>query len=1164
MKKITLMIFTVLLSVSAFAQVTTVAADSGQCNGTATLTNNGQLASWKWYQQTTLKQTDGFVIDSLCAGAYMVVRVDTVAHTDTITFTIGNGNPCNYLTASISATNAHSGSCDGSLTVTSNGNNLTYTWSNNSFPNSATVTAVCQGSYYVTVADPNGCQKTAQGFVGTDTSSNPCSNVTLSVSAVNETHQGACDGMLTVTSNSSVLSYAWSDTSLQHSAHVTGVCNGLYTATVTHTNGCIKTAQGFVGTDTTSNPCNSVSVSVSATNETHQGACDGMLTVTSNSSVLSYVWSDTSLQHSAHVTGLCTGLYTVTVTHTNGCVKTGQGYVDSDTTGPCSGFAAYLAFTNESQPGACDGTLTLTASRAFASPMWSDSSFTGTAITGVCAGFYSVTIHDSLGCTASANALVDSTTSNPCQGLTAAITAVNETITGACNGTLSVTANRYIVSYVWSDSTYHTAQVTAVCSGSYSVVLTDSIGCVKTVVATVAADSTVNPCLNFTASVSATNETSAGACDGTLTVTANGTSLSYAWSGSLAPNANVTGVCNGSYSVVVSDPNGCQANASATVGTDSTSNPCLNFTASVSATNETSAGACDGTLTVTANGTSLSYAWSGSLAPNANVTGVCNGSYSVVVSDPNGCQANASATVGTDSTSNPCLNFTASVSATNETSAGACDGTLTAVSSGNQVTYTWSDSTFAGAAITTACNGVYSVVVMDPNGCQATASATVGTDTTFNPCAAFAVSIASTMNQTFSGACNGMASVTVSNGVAPYAYNWGGLSSTTPQFSGLCAGAFYVTVTAANGCSASATGTIGTDVVTGPCNGVTISVALTSTVATAGNCDGIITSAVSGGTAPYTFSWSNGYHTSQLTHACPGYYNVQLVDAMGCLGASSVFVQGDTSVPVPLTISIITNDVDSAGACNGSAHVNAAGGVGPYSILYSNNTSGGQVNNLCAGFYTAFVTDANGLQDSIFFVIGSPENTYTNTQTDPLNDSVVVATLTSDALNSCTIDFSTIDSIAVTGYYLGNNDSIVVLWTIYSVVAGDTMINQIYGAGPFGVYEVVLSIYCEGRAIGDFAKAYGKILVNNQLTGIQAVDKTVSTLVYPNPCSTSFNMTLTEAANVSVTDITGKVILSIRANSGALQIPASNLAKGIYFVIITTNKTREVTKLVKE
>ncbi len=423
------------------------------------------------------------------------------------------------------------------------------------------------------------------------------------------------------------------------------------------------------------------------------------------------------------------------------------------------------------------------------------------------------------------------------------------------------------------------------------------------------------------------------------------------------------------------------------------------------------------------------------------------------------------------------------------------------------------------------------------------------------------------MNQTFPGACDGTAISAVSNGAAPFLFNWGtGLSSTNAQFSGLCSGSFILTVTDANGCSTTVTGSVGTDSVVGPCNGVVINVALTTTSASAGLCDGAIFSTVAGGTAPYLFNWSNGYHTSGLTNACPGYYNVQVIDAIGCLGASSVFVQGDTSVPVPLMISIATNDVDSAGACNGSAHVNAAGGVGPYSIIYSNGFSGGQVNNLCGGYYGAYVTDVNGLSDSISFVIGSPENTFINdTASDPLNDSVVVATLTSEAILSCGIDFTTIDSIAVTDYYLGNNDSIVVVWTLYSIINGDTTLSQLYGAGQDGVYEVVLSLFCDGRSAAGFAKAYSKILVNDQLTGIKTDNEVkTKTVVYPNPFNNSFNISLKEEAKVTVTDITGKTIVVRQGNSGTLQIPANNFAKGIYFVIIENNKGREVTKLIKE
>ncbi len=434
-------------------------------------------------------------------------------------------------------------------------------------------------------------------------------------------------------------------------------------------------------------------------------------------------------------------------------------------------------------------------------------------------------------------------------------------------------------------------------------------------------------------------------------------------------------------------------------------------------------------------------------------------------------------------------------------------------------------------------------------------------------------SISSTLNQTFPGACDGTAICATDSGAAPYVFNWGtGLNSTTPQFSGLCDGSFTLTVTDANGCSTTATGSVGTDSIVGPCNGVVINVALNPTIASPGACDGGVVSTVVGGTAPYLFIWSNGYHTSNLSNACPGYYDVQVQDAIGCLGASNVYVQGDTSVPVPLMISITTNDVDSIGACNGSAHVNASGGDGIYSIIYSNGFSGGQVNNLCAGYYTAYVTDADGANDSISFVIGAPENTFNDNQSDPLNDSVVVATLTNDAVLSCGIDLTTIDSIAVTGYYLGNNDSIVVIWTIYSTVSGDTLLSQLYGPGSDGVYEVVLSLFCDGRSAVGFSKAYGKILVNSLLTGIETNNTAkMKTVVYPNPFTEMLNISfiLAEKENVTIKlfNSLGQVIYSAneqyQEGQNKININTENIKSGVYFFQLTSNNQSLTTKVVK-
>lgn len=896
------------------------------------------------------------------------------------------------------------------------------------------------------------------------------------------------------------------------------------------------------------------------------GQCDGTATLTNSGQYISWKWykQDTLKQTGGTTFGnLCPGTYFISrqdTTHTDTVyfqIVTGSN--------PCNNFNATISTTNESQQGACDGTLSVTGNSYIVSYVWSDSAFTGANISNVCSGSYTVTVTDSANCvkTVSATIMAD-TNSAPCNNFAVTISKTNESQQGACDGTLNVTTNSFAVSYVWSDTSFTGAQITNVCSGAYTVTVTDSAGCVKTVSATVTSDTTSNPCNNFTASISTTNETQSGACDGALNVTTNSFVVSYVWSDSTFTGANITNVCSGAYTVTLTDSTGCVKTVSATVVNDTTYNPCSSFSASVAATNETQSGACNGTLSVTSNSFVVSYVWSDSTFTGANITNVCSGVYTVTVTDSAGCVKTASATVSTDSTSNPCNNFTVTATATNESSAGACNGTLSVTTNSFAVSYVWSDSTYTGANITNVCSGAYSVTVTDSAGCSATASATVGTDTTSNPCANISVSIASVANQTFPGACNGSATAVVNNGSSPFAFNWGnGLSSTTAQFNGLCAGTFTLTVTDAAGCSATTTGSVNTDSVPGPCNGVVITATLTATDASAGLCDGSVSSAITGGTAPYVLTWNNGYHTSGLSNVCPGYYNVLVKDANDCLGSSNIVVMGDSTMPVPLMINVSTYDVDSAGACNGAAFVNASGGVGPYAITYSNGISGSQAYGLCGGYYTAFVTDANGSGDSISFVIGSPENTFTTTTETNLDDSVVVASLTNNAVLSCSIDYSAIDSILITNYYLGNNDSIVVLWTLY-ITSGDTIITQLYGVGPDGVYEVVLSLFCESRAVGDFAKAYGKILVNDQLTGISGNAAKSKTVLYPNPFSSSFNAVLNSNSKVTITDIAGKVVFTTAANAGALYVQASSFSKGVYFVIIENAKGREVSKLIKE
>ncbi len=141
--------------------------------------------------------------------------------------------------------------------------------------------------------------------------------------------------------------------------------------------------------------------------------------------------------------------------------------------------------------------------------------------------------------------------------------------------------------------------------------------------------------------------------------------------------------------------------------------------------------------------------------------------------------------------------------------------------------------------------------------------------------------------------------------------------------------------------------------------GITTGVQVTAsaTPTTCGPCNGTANATISGGSAPYTILWSNGATTANLTNLCAGTYTVQVTDNGGCsMSAQATVTNGASSINVTITSSNET----CAGACDGGLTGSASGGTGPYSYLWSDNSTFANISNKCPGNYSVTVTDQNG------------------------------------------------------------------------------------------------------------------------------------------------------------------------------------------------------------
>jgi hypothetical protein len=211
------------------------------------------------------------------------------------------------------------------------------------------------------------------------------------------------------------------------------------------------------------------------------------------------------------------------------------------------------------------------------------------------------------------------------------------------------------------------------------------------------------------------------------------------------------------------------------------------------------------------------------------------------------------------------------------------------------------------------------------------------------------------------GNADGTATVTPTNGVAPYSYLWSD-GQTTATATNLAAGSYSVTITDANGC----TGTVSGIAVVNP-NSPTVSAAVTSDyngadISCNGGTDGEALATASGGTAPYTYLWSDGQTTATATNLTAGTYTVTVIDNSSC---SSTAASVTVTEPTALVVSQTITDVTTLGGSDGAIDLTVSGGTAPYAYIWSNGATTEDISGLTAGTYTCTVSDANGCSEAV-------------------------------------------------------------------------------------------------------------------------------------------------------------------------------------------------------
>lgn len=227
------------------------------------------------------------------------------------------------------------------------------------------------------------------------------------------------------------------------------------------------------------------------------------------------------------------------------------------------------------------------------------------------------------------------------------------------------------------------------------------------------------------------------------------------------------------------------------------------------------------------------------------------------------------------------FSYYAQVSTTPVSSPAACDASATFDWAFFSSPYEWFDNSGNSLGtniptITNLCPGLYSINCLDSLGGPATYTFTIGT---YDPCAGYVANVNVTQNTASGGACTGEAYVYVSGGTSPYSFNFSGLTTSNPSLIDLCAGTYTLVATDANGCTSNETFNIYEDSVFVP--GALSGYSYTIDESTPGACDGETYVYGYGGTAPYTYLFSNGSTANPATGLCAGIYEVIITDDSG-------------------------------------------------------------------------------------------------------------------------------------------------------------------------------------------------------------------------------------------------------------------------------------------
>lgn len=980
----------------------------GGTDGSAQASASGGTAPYIYSWNTSPVQTTAAATD-LPPGTWTVTVTDANGCTAQATVTI-NGIDVD-LEAFVESWTPIScfGANDGSITITIVGGSGSYSvvWNTEPPQTGVTATNLPPGDHTATVTDNNGCAVPKYVFF---TLGGPDGPLTIDAllsdfNGYNVSCHNGADGSIdiTVTGGSFPYTYVWTD---DH-GNMTGVedLSNLdpdnYYLTVTDAGGCV------ISTSWTLTAPPAIQVTADVTTADCQGSPTGAIdaSIIGGVSPYSFAWTGPNgyTANTLDLSDLEAGVYTISVTDANGCALVETFDVNEPGIFQVSAvLSAYPGSWNVSCAQAIDGSIdvSITGGTGPYTYAWTGpGGFTANTedLSGIGSGTYTLTITDANGCgTMASYAMLAPSPLNinlsplltngfhiDCHGANSG--GIDATITG---GTVF-----YTLSWAGPDGyTAGTEDIYNLSPGTYTLEVTDTNGCFAQASVTLVEP----PPIAVVPSTSMHPSGDAVACHGastgtiSLAITGGVAPHNVIWAGPggfIASGANISGLAAGTYQATITDANGCVHQTFVTL--TEPDDVALDFSVTDhNGSGVTCAGAMDGAISISATGGAggFVFAWTGPGGYTSSlpaISGIGPGTYQVTVTDANGCTSQQSFTLTAPDALDADLALS-NFNGNNVSCHDASDGTITLSVAGGTAPWTiaWSGPdgfSDDGTGLTDLNPGTYTLVVSDANGCLLETSATL---TAPAPVAIdlLVSSYIGGSNVSCSGAGDGSVDLTASGGTGPYNYNWSdglGFVSNDADISGLAPGTYTVVVTDANGCTATDVATlqapdpIGID--------ATLSVANGNNVSCAGATDGAITLDVTGGTAPFSFSWNNGADSQHLGDLGAGTYEVTVTDANGCVATSAWTLTAPETLVAQATATIQPGGFNTTchGASDGAINTNVTGGTAPYVFQWNGpggfNANTDDITDLIAGGYSLLVTDANGCVTALEVIVSQPQ-----------------------------------------------------------------------------------------------------------------------------------------------------------------------------------------------